>query len=190
MNAADANDRISAVDGIMSRVHGILERTPAESDDSEKLFEYLVVQLVEFAWDRRAPVIGVTSHVGNYWRNWLLVILRAGPMRPSTIRRLLDAMDSSHPLSQRMLTQNLRMLERDGLLERAVVADARKHVEYSLTPLGRDLSDLIMRVIDWGCTNTDRINRARARFDASDECVDRAAVTAVVCEAKVIDRLQ
>ncbi|MFI6310082.1 winged helix-turn-helix transcriptional regulator [Nocardia fusca] len=172
MNAEDAVERISAVNRTMTRIHAILERTPTLSEDSEELFDYLVGQLVEFDWDRRAPVVGVTSHVGNYWRNWLLVILRAGSMRPSTIRRLLEAMDPSRPLSQRMLTQNLRILERDGLLERAIVADVRKHVEYSLTPLGRDLSDLVIRVIGWGYANTDRINRARARFDASEKNVD------------------
>ncbi|MEU2002608.1 winged helix-turn-helix transcriptional regulator [Rhodococcus sp. NPDC019627] len=168
MDAEEAIDRISAVDRMMTNVRGIFERAATVSNGYEELFEYLAGQLVEFAWDRHAPVVGVTSHIGNYWRNWLLVILRTGPIRPSTIRRLLDAMDPSHPLSQRILTQNLRMLERDGLLERAVVVDTRKHVEYSLTPLGRDLSDHIMRVIDWGYAHSDHINDARRRFDAND----------------------
>lgn len=177
MDAEDATAPSSAVDRMMDRIRVILDRAPNLSDDSEELFEYLVAQLVEFSWDRSAPLVAVTRHVGNYWRNWLLVILRAGPMRPSTICRLLEAMDPSHPLSQRMLTQNLRMLEGDGLLTRTVVADVRKHVEYSLTPLGRSLSDLVMGVIEWAYTNTDRINKARSSFEALGQGADRTEAT-------------
>ncbi|OZC54851.1 transcriptional regulator [Rhodococcus sp. RS1C4] len=109
----------------------------------------------------------MVGHVGNYWRNWLLVISRVGSLRPSAMRRLLGTLDPGHPLSRKMLTHNLRMLERDGMYTRTEVADARKHVEYALTPLGRELSDLIMTVIDWGFRHSDQIDEARASYDSA-----------------------
>ncbi|MDI9948893.1 MULTISPECIES: helix-turn-helix domain-containing protein [unclassified Rhodococcus (in: high G+C Gram-positive bacteria)] len=168
MGADYESHRLSAVDRMMTRIRELLQQAPAVTDESEEIFGFVAALLVEFSWNRSAPVVGIVGHVGNYWRNWLLVILRVGPLRPSMIQRLLDTMDPSHPLSQKILTHNLRMLERDGLLSRTVVADARKHVVYDLTPLGRSLSDLVMNLIEWGYARSDQINCARAEYDASN----------------------
>ncbi|GGG26479.1 transcriptional regulator [Rhodococcoides trifolii] len=149
---------------IMDDITHIL-RGVDSAGDSDELFRHLASLLTEFDRDRSAPVVGVVGHVGNYWRNWVLVISRAGPLRPSAMRRLLDTLDPTHPVSQKMLTHNLRLLERDGMLTRTVVADVRRHVEYALTPLGRELSDLIMALVDWGFRHSDDIRRARQAFD-------------------------
>ncbi|WP_082544734.1 winged helix-turn-helix transcriptional regulator [Rhodococcus sp. Leaf258] len=149
----------------MNDIELILRGVPAPSDGREELFRNLASLLTEFDRDRGAPVVGVVGHVGNYWRNWLLVISRAGPLRPSAMRRLLETLDPTHPLSQKMLTQNLRILERDGMFTRTVIADVRRHVDYSLTPLGRELSDLIMNLIDWGFRHSGEIDQARRAFD-------------------------
>ncbi|MBY4108236.1 helix-turn-helix transcriptional regulator [Rhodococcus fascians] len=150
----------------MFDIRDILRGVPTASEGSEELFRNLASVLTEFDRDRTAPVVGVVSHVGNYWRNWLLVISRAGPLRPSAMRRLLATLDPGHPMSQKMLTHNLRMLERDGMYTRTVVADVRRHVEYSLTPLGCELSDLVMNLIGWGFEHSSQIDRARELFDS------------------------
>jgi DNA-binding HxlR family transcriptional regulator len=118
--------------------------------------------------DRSAPVVAVIHHIGNFWRHWLLLIMRTGSFRPSTIIRLLEAVDPTHPISYRMLTLNLRMLERDGLIERTDMSGETKHVEYSSTPLGRELSDWILQLLDWISLRSPDVNRARAAFDAAD----------------------
>lgn len=178
MDADGVAEIPSPVDLMMNDIRLILRAVPAISDCSEDLFRNLASLLMEFDRDRSAPVVGVVGHVGNYWRNWLLVISRAGSLRPSTMRRLLAALDPAHPLSQKMLTHNLRMLERDGMYTRTVVADVRKHVEYSLTPLGRELSDLIMNLIDWGLRKSEQIDSARSLFDSSlNEVARRPADT-------------
>ncbi|MCZ4519421.1 helix-turn-helix domain-containing protein [Rhodococcus ruber] len=162
----------SPVDLIMFDIGRILSGVEAASVESEELFRNLASALTEFDRDRTAPVVGVVGHVGNYWRNWLLVISRVGPLRPSAMRRLLATLDPSHPMSQKVLTHNLRMLERDGMYTRTVVADVRRHVEYTLTPLGCELSDLVMNLIGWGFEHSSEIDRARVLFDGS--AIDRA----------------
>nr|WP_306430918.1 helix-turn-helix domain-containing protein [Rhodococcus sp. 06-418-1B] len=163
----DANPKqiLSASDA--ARIPRVQAHSRNGRDASRDLFRNLAALLLEFDRDRNAPVVGIVGHVGNYWRNWLLVTSRVGSLRPSAMRRLLGTLDPGHPLSQKMLTHNLRMLERDGMYTRTEVADARKHVEYALTPLGRELSDLIMTVIDWGFRHSDQIDEARASYDSA-----------------------
>jgi DNA-binding HxlR family transcriptional regulator len=112
------------------------------------------------------PIVNVVDHVGNYWRSWMLVILQTGTYRYSTIMKLLNAIDPSHPISQRMLTLGLRLLERDGLVERRVVEDVRRHVEYSLTPVGKDLSERFMSLVEWIDSQADKIEQSRSKYDA------------------------
>jgi len=156
--------------GSMSRVRAVLEAA-AGGDvrrDERELFEYVSALVSQTPSVRDHPIVDVVDHVGNYWCNWLLVILRAGPYRPSTMRRLLMAFDPSHPISQRMLTLNLRALERDGLVSRQVIDDDRLHVEYTLTPLGRELSEQVMTLVRWVDDHAEAIRRARVAFDGAD----------------------
>jgi DNA-binding HxlR family transcriptional regulator len=156
---------VGRVSETMSRVRAALGSVNGIGADREELLEQLAAQITQFESVRNHPIVDVVDHVGNYWRNWLLVILRTGPYRPSTIRRLLAALDPAHPISQRMLTLNLRVLERDGLVAREVVDDEQLHVDYMLTALGRELSDRIMSLIDWIDQHAEEVLRARAAFD-------------------------
>jgi DNA-binding HxlR family transcriptional regulator len=165
--SAHVRDDSASVDPMMDEIRRILSGNSHLSDDADEHFRKLAMLLTEFDGNRSIPLMGVVGHVGNYWRNWLLVISRAGPLRPSAIRRLLQALDPTHPLSQKMLTYNLRMLERDGMYTRTEIADVRRHVEYRLTPLGSELSDLIMHLIGWGLQHSDEIECARAVFDSA-----------------------
>jgi DNA-binding HxlR family transcriptional regulator len=112
------------------------------------------------------PIVNVVDHVGNYWRSWMLVILQTGTYRYSTIMKLLNAVDPSHPISQRMLTLGLRLLERDGLVERRVVEDVRRHVDYSLTPVGKELSERFMSLVEWIDSQAETFEQSRSKYDA------------------------
>ena len=68
-------------------------------------------------------------------------------------------------VTQKMLTQTLRLLERDGLVRRQVFAAIPPHVEYSLTPLGRSLSVRIAGIREWAYANMADIEAARRDFD-------------------------
>jgi DNA-binding HxlR family transcriptional regulator len=159
-----------AIDGsqlIMMRIASVLDPTGREnlSPTQKKLFEFLASQVSEFEADRECPIVSMVDHVGNYWRNWLLLIGRTGPYRPSTIMRLLEAIDPTHPISYRMLTLNLRILERDGLIRREVFNDEINHVEYELTSLGQELSDWILSLIEWIERRSPDVAQARTLFD-------------------------
>ena len=83
----------------------------------------------------------------------------AGTLRFSDVRRRVPA------ISQRMLTVTLRNLERDGLLTRAVFPEVPPRVEYTLTPLGATLLEIVTPLIQWADAHVPAIDAARARYD-------------------------
>lgn len=68
-------------------------------------------------------------------------------------------------VSQKMLTQTLRALERDGILRREVFASVPPKVEYSLTPLGQSLSHLVDALRVWAEANVEQVMRSQAQYD-------------------------
>src|SRR6478735_4133361 len=161
VGANDATGKSSEADAVreaMGAIHAILGHSEGGLEPSQDaFFEYLVVRGIPHDVMRDAPVVRIMTHIGNYWRAWLLVIIQSGSYRPSALRKLLMVLDREHPISQRMLTLNLRLLERDGLITRKVIEDGR-HVEYSLTSLGADLCRQIMSLIEWINANVKRID--------------------------------
>lgn len=69
-------------------------------------------------------------------------------------------------ISQKMLTQTLRQMEREGLVSRTVFAEVPPRVEYALTDLGHDLGEAFCGVWHWAERNIERIEQARKDFDA------------------------
>ena len=69
-------------------------------------------------------------------------------------------------ISQKMLTQTLRQMEREGLVSRTVFAEVPPRVEYALTDLGHDLGEAFCGVWHWAERNVERIEQARKDFDA------------------------
>jgi DNA-binding HxlR family transcriptional regulator len=111
------------------------------------------------------PSRAVLARIGEKWTLMLLIALGDGPLRFAALQRRLDG------ISQKMLTQTLRSLERDGLVSRHVVSDKPLRVAYSLTELGRDLLPLAGRIKDWAedhlheiAANNRRFDRARRRI--------------------------
>jgi DNA-binding HxlR family transcriptional regulator len=75
--------------------------------------------------------------VGGKWKLHLMWVLAAEPQRFGAIRRALDG------VSEKVLTDNLRQLESDGIIRREVFPEVPPRVEYSLTALGEDLADAL-----------------------------------------------
>src|SRR5262245_6026430 len=98
--------------------------------------------------------------VANKWVCLVLSALVAGPMRHSELQRRIAG------VSQKMLTQTLRDLERDGLVTRTVTASVPVRVDYELTPLGHELFPVMIAIKNWAETHMDRVFEARAQFDA------------------------
>ena len=69
------------------------------------------------------------------------------------------------PISEKVLTQTLRAMERDGLVERTVHAQVPPRVEYTLTPLGASLARPLRALGEWSLAHGDEVEAARAAFD-------------------------
>jgi DNA-binding HxlR family transcriptional regulator len=92
----------------------------------------------------------------------LLCCLRDGAVRTGTLRREIAG------ISQKMLTQTLRDLERHGLIERISYAEIPPRVEYRLTRLGRSLSGLIEEIEQWVADHYPRLIDEVRAFDARE----------------------
>ena len=105
----------------------------------------------------------VNDMIGRVADKWTLLILEVlednGVQRFTEIGRKVDG------ISQKMLTQTLRLMERDGLVIRTVHPVVPPKVEYRLTELGHSLSYAFCGVWTWAEKNIDRVARARAEFD-------------------------
>eukprot|EP01037_Dinobryon_pediforme_P028225 gene28225-31404_t len=107
------------------------------------------------------PVRDVLAHVGSKWSTLIVTTLGQRPHRFGELRRALD------DISQRMLTQTLRDLQRDGLVSRHVYPTQPPSVEYRLTDLGRSLLVPVSALIAWAECNHPNIRAARDAFDAA-----------------------
>jgi DNA-binding HxlR family transcriptional regulator len=102
----------------------------------------------------------VLDRIGDKWSVYVIDALAAGTMRFSELRRSVDG------VSQRMLTVTLRGLERDGLIVRQVYPVTPPRVEYSLTPLGRSLLDIVEALVAWSADHITDVGQARLSYDA------------------------
>src|SRR5215207_1048549 len=99
--------------------------------------------------------------VADKWSMYVIhVLAEAGTVRFSELRRRVDG------VSQRMLTVTLRGLERDGLVRRTMHPEVPPRVEYSLTPLGATLREIVRELIAWSGAHLAEVDAARARYDA------------------------
>jgi DNA-binding HxlR family transcriptional regulator len=96
--------------------------------------------------------------ISSKWKVDLLYLLARGVHRYS---RLYDNLRGA---SKKMLTDSLRGLERDGLVERAVYAEVPVRVEYTLTPLGWAATELLMALADWADEHLAAVEQARLRY--------------------------
>lgn len=103
----------------------------------------------------------VLARVGDTWSVYVIHILGdARTLRFNELRKEVDG------ISQRMLTVTLRGLERDGLVARTVYAEVPPRVEYSLTPLGVTLRQILRGLVAWAGDHLEEVDAARAAYDA------------------------
>jgi DNA-binding HxlR family transcriptional regulator len=81
-------------------------------------------------------------------------------------RRYHELLAELEPISEKVLTQTLRAMERDGLIGRKVHAEVPPRVEYALTPLGATMASPMKALAGWTLTHGARVEQARERFDA------------------------
>ena len=80
-------------------------------------------------------------------------------------RRYHELLEDLEPISEKVLTQTLRGMERDGLVARRVHAEVPPRVEYALTPLGATLAPPLKALGSWSLAHGKRVDEARERFD-------------------------
>lgn len=90
------------------------------------------------------PVATTINLIGNKWKLLIIRDLLGGTKRFGELRKSLTG------ISQRVLTENLRALENDGLLDRKVFAEVPPRVEYNLNHTGLSLLPIITAMADWG----------------------------------------
>ncbi|MEV5777892.1 winged helix-turn-helix transcriptional regulator [Streptomyces antimycoticus] len=113
------------------------------------------------AYMRDCPGAALLSAISTRWVSLTMCTLgiHGAPMRYSEVSRNIPG------VSQKMLTQTLRSLERDGMVRRTVTPVSPVRVDYELTDLGRSLYALIAQVRDWAHENADAVDHARATYD-------------------------
>lgn len=107
-------------------------------------------------FDRECPSRLVMSRLGDKWTMLIVIALSSGVHRFSELR------DRIGEVTPKVLTQSLRSLERDGIVERTVYAVVPPKVEYQLTDLGRSLLEPIAAVKAWAESNYGAVLDARA----------------------------
>jgi len=110
-------------------------------------------------YTENCPTRQVLDRIGDKWSVLVIGLLAGRTMRFSHLKRDIGG------ISQKMLTQTLRHLERDGLITRTLYAEVPPRVDYTLTPLGKSLGDVIMGLQRWADDNITAVMTAQARYD-------------------------
>ncbi|MER7177766.1 winged helix-turn-helix transcriptional regulator [Streptomyces mesophilus] len=105
------------------------------------------------------PARQLLDRISDKWVSLVLNALADEPLRYSDLERIIAG------VSQKMLTQTLRALERDGLLSRTVTASVPVRVDYELTPLGRSLLPVMTAIKAWAETHIEEVRTARTDYD-------------------------
>src|SRR5260370_34906222 len=95
------------------------------------------------AYSADCPTRQILDRIGDKWAVLILLLVRDEPMRFNQLRRAIEG------VSQKMLSQVLKSLERAGLIRRRAIAPVPVTVEYSLTPLGLTLASAVDPLRDW-----------------------------------------
>ncbi|RYG09821.1 MAG: transcriptional regulator [Chitinophagaceae bacterium] len=134
--------------------------------DSLKHFEIQQKLNAIEALDPRIEAL-VNEVIGRVADKWTMVIIdllaKHGTLRYNQVGKLAEG------ISQKMLTQTLRAMEREGLVSRTIFPVVPPKVEYHLTDLGLSLGDAFCGVWIWAEENIEKIEQARRKFDEAKE---------------------
>lgn len=105
------------------------------------------------------PTRQLLDTLSDKWLTLVLAALGDGPLRYSELARRIAG------VSQKMLTQTLRTLQRDGMVERDVTPSVPVRVDYRLTALGKELAPVMEAIKTWAEEHIEEITENRDRFD-------------------------
>ncbi len=111
--------------------------------------------------EETCPMVEVLGRVSAKWNISILVAVSEGPVRFTELERALVG------ISRRMLTLNLRNLERDGLVVRTVYPTVPPKVEYEATAMARELYGSLLALTSWAERHRADVTLARTRYDAA-----------------------
>lgn len=114
--------------------------------------------VVDIVYRPEGPSRPILDQIADKWSMAVLAVLDE-PRRFNEIKRHLEC------VTQRVLTQTLRRLERNGMIVRRVLPTSPVGVEYSLTPLGESLREPFGQLYAWTVANTDRIRAHQMEYD-------------------------
>lgn len=116
----------------------------------------------EDPYAENCPTRALLDRIADKWTTLVIGTLAHGePRRFTELRRAIGG------ISQKMLTQTLREMERDGLVERKVFPQIPPRVEYRLTALGSTLREPLSALADWSQQHMGEVHAAQARFDSA-----------------------
>jgi DNA-binding HxlR family transcriptional regulator len=110
-------------------------------------------------YDAHCPTRQVLNVVTNKWAPLMIHLLKERPLRFAELERQIGG------ISQKMLTQTLRSLERAGLVQRTVYPHIPPHVEYALTPLGQTLYEPFIALLQWAEEHSEAVTIAQQSYD-------------------------
>lgn len=105
------------------------------------------------------PTRQLLDRIGDKWSVLILLLLSTDDLRFNELKRRIDG------ISQKMLSQTLRSLERDGLVTRSVEATVPVSVTYGISDLGRELIGALRLMIDWAETRMPQVLEAQRRYE-------------------------
>ena len=111
-------------------------------------------------YNMNCPSRDMLDLIGGKWAILILCCLQQGPVRTGALMRQIGG------ISQKMLSQTLKSLERDGLVNRKAIPTVPVTVEYSITPLGRTLATAVDALRVWAETHIEEVLVAQQRYDA------------------------
>lgn len=131
------------------------------TDRPEPLSPTVCVPSCEISKEAETLVRDTLVRFGDKWSMRAMdELYERGPLRFTRLRDCLPG------VSQKMLTQTLRLLERDGVVARRVYAEVPPRVDYELTPLGIELAEALCGLWEWAMRHESRVADARAAYDA------------------------
>ncbi|RKT07137.1 HxlR family transcriptional regulator [Streptomyces sp. 3211.6] len=132
--------------------------TPARTDVCT---ESVAADLPFDVFARACPSRETLEHVTGRWGSLTVGALRDGPRRFNELRRRVDG------VSEKMLSQTLHALERDGIVTREAQPTNPPRVDYELTPLGREIADRLLALIHFVEGSMDEVLGSRQSYDAA-----------------------
>ncbi|HEY1947904.1 MAG TPA: helix-turn-helix domain-containing protein [Bryobacteraceae bacterium] len=111
--------------------------------------------------ENECPVKLTVDLIGGKWKTLILYYLKRGPQRTGVLQQRIEG------VSKKMLTQQLRALERDGLIKRKDYAEVPPRVEYALTPHGETLKPILGLMAAWGARHRVRYTRATPELNVA-----------------------